>query len=246
MTIAQKQVELLIKDICLKNKDEECCGVITNKEVIECKNVSQNKFFHFAIHPNDFRGKNVIAYFHSHPIGNDGFSQEDILISERINLTSFVYELKTDKCYKYSPKGLSISLIGRPFVLGIFDCIELSKDYFRENLNINIPFKENKLIDSARLDLEFFNNFNKEDYLHEFTKYFTDANFKEVEDLKKNDIIITKPDIMQVACHCCVYLGGGKLLNQSINKKSEIKNVKRTIKNLKKSNFVYKIVRWKR
>lgn len=247
MTIAQKQVELLIKDISLKNPNKECCGIITNDKVIECKNISAQKSRHFAIHPNEIRNKDIKAYFHSHPKGYRGFSNADKMISDKINLPAFLYEIESDKHYSYFPSGKDVPLIGRPFVYTIFDCIELTKDYYKQNLNIEIPFKTQEYLNLHKnVDPDdFINSINNLNYSTFIIDYFLSANFEISNDLRKNDVIITKMSSI-VPSHCSVYIGDGKILNQYTNKPSQVKDLKRTIKNLKRSNFVYKIVRWKR
>ncbi len=138
-------------DICSHAKsrpDEEVCGVvILNRDLTvsikRLSNESSDPKNCFFISPGKFiklkTTSNIIGIYHSHPCSSEAPSAQDILVSEEIGLPYLIYSLKTESFFLYYPESYQpVSIIGRPYVKGFYECTCLLKDYFLMNLSINI------------------------------------------------------------------------------------------------------------
>lgn len=95
-----------------KNTTEEKCGfILKDHTFVACDNIADNINETFMIHPKDFLRykQNLLAVFHSHPLGGEP-SPEDKLLSDRIKFpqlilampNTFYYVESQDKpCLKY-------------------------------------------------------------------------------------------------------------------------------------------------
>jgi len=160
------------------------------------------------------------AYYHSH-IDFNKISEADIIVSERLGLTCIVYNKQSDSFLTYSPNGYRIQYTGRPFLLGFADCLWLVKDYYCHDLNIHLcpelEVLENSVsqeeyheMASKRLIDEAEALRDKNDYLK---KYFEYNGFRQVSNLKKNDVLITRTQKFDFPIHCAIYLGEDKILH---------------------------------
>jgi len=159
------------------------------------------------------------AYYHSH-IDFDQISDADIIVSERLGLACVVYNKQSGSFHVYSPTGGKIQYTGRPFLLGFADCLWLIKDYYLYNLNINfIPEPEvlKNYVNEEEYKLLMSKRFTDEaQYVKDndfLKKYFEDNNFREVKDIKKNDVLIMKTKTYNFPIHCAIYLGEGRILH---------------------------------
>lgn len=171
------------------------------------------------------------AYYHSH-IDFDSISDADIIVSERLGLSCIVYNKQSGSFHIYSPNSYKIQYTDRPFLLGFADCFWLVKDYFCHDLNIH-------LIPETQLLKE---NLSKEQYESAMTQrfsneaeavkdntylktYFEMNGFKQVSNLKKNDVLIMRTKHFNFPIHCAVYLGNDMILHHPGNKPSLIEKL---------------------
>lgn len=92
-----------IKEYCLKNKDLETCGFITEKDnlisflPVENKHPDKERFF--LISPDDYlkikKDYNILYLFHSHPV-DASFSNFDLKYQKYHNINMLLYNIVTD------------------------------------------------------------------------------------------------------------------------------------------------------
>lgn len=133
--------EQLIK-YALQSPDEESVGLICGDNFVPCKNIHGNKKHYFSIDPIDYIkatkiGK-ITAIFHSHVNDSPGFSVFDYQQSILNNLEYWLYDLKS-KTFKILKPQIFTKYINQPFKEGISDCFSLIRDFYKNELNIEIP-----------------------------------------------------------------------------------------------------------
>lgn len=125
------------------NPKEEVCGTInldrnllvyTNREI----NQSFNKAEMFEISPAKiFNQEKIIGIYHSHPSTDENPSDADKLNSEELGIPFLIYSLVTKKIFLYIPNSYEpVSLSGRPYVRGFYECVNIPRDYYAMNPGI--------------------------------------------------------------------------------------------------------------
>lgn len=212
----EKDQQRIIK-ICENKPNQEVCGFIkiigSEIVIIECENVAEDKINNFQLSIQDsifVQDKDVVGVFHSHTDCEQAlstFSQADIDAAEEFQKPLYLYVLKTKEWLNYTPNGYSRDLIGRQFIRGINDCYAIFRDYYRQELKINLK-------DYIRDDSIFD---GKTDFI---MKHAEDAGFTILEDksvIKKNDILVFK-HFGPYPRHLGVFIGNSRFLHQpSIN-----------------------------
>ena len=223
-----------IKKWALEKPLEEICGLLikSNNDLFPflCKNISSEPDKHFHLNIYDYlrasKEGTILGVFHSHDY--DTASQLDIQNSKAHNLYSVIYCKNDDKFielfgneYNYVEKYL-----GRKFDVYKFDCYELTKEYYKNELGINLP--------EFGRDKNWYQNMPKliED---NWARYFT-----EVKDKQKNDILLFQIRHDYIS-HMAIYLGGNLMLHVELNRESKIDVL--SDKWLKRLN---KVVRYKK
>jgi proteasome lid subunit RPN8/RPN11 len=197
-------------------RPNECCGLLVRNEhdnemtAIPCENAAPNPDEDFMISSTDylkaFNTGRLMAVYHSHVCKEEKFSQADIASSENILLPFYVYSLVSKKFNIYTPNGYNVPLENRPFVLGIFDCAGLVRDYYRINLGIIMGYLCCSMEHVANGHPDMF-------------QYLADNNFHEVPELQTHDIILMALNGGRVN-HAAVYLGDEAIIHQLINRRS--------------------------
>ena len=201
--------------------NNEVCGFLvhTDKGIETQKKENLiNSATEFMMNLNE--RSNIAAYYHSH-INFDTISEADKIVSERLGLSCIVYNKQSGSFYIYNPNSYKIQYTGRPFLLGFADCLWLVKDYYCHDLNIHLcpelevlkntvseeeynEMANKRLIDEAECLKD------KDNYLK---KYFEYNGFRQVSDLKKNDVLIMRTEKFNFPIHCAVYLGKDIILH---------------------------------
>lgn len=209
-----------IKKHALECSPNECCGLITHSDgniiSVPCQNISKTPDKAFIINPSEvkkYNFNNVIGFYHSH-FKNSEFTLADIAMSEKINKFCILYVIEKDEIKTYEPIGVEIPYINRPFYIGILDCFTLFKDYYRRELNINLPdvvHEERFNIDSWKakeIEKKYKNNLDTA-----FSNYFKNNNFIQVDNLRKYDVILFKMPKIIFPCHVAIYLENNQILH---------------------------------
>ena len=212
-----------IKYHAIEKSPDECCGFIINKDgkadVIQCENIARDPKNNFKISARDFLSiKNqyeILYCYHSH-LDEENFSLLDKLTAKQLNLDLILY-IKNKELFKYFSYNneYNKNYIGKSFYFHGLNCFDLVKNYYNNELNLQIDFPK-ELITNNKLEINK-NNFN----LLEKYALINNLTFFQNKDLENNDILLLD---MNGFYHLAVYLGGSKLLEQPLNGFSQIVN----------------------
>lgn len=211
----------LVKELSLENPKEEICGLISKNNIFPCMNFSNDKVNYFQISNQDI--KKVLDFgpiteiYHSH-LKNSDFSQDDIYLSEKLNIPISLYSISNNEFKTYIPKGLQIPYSQRLFILGIFDCLTLVIDYYKKELNIQL----NDIKDDLRYGGNWKSHITNIKNGGFLKKHLINQGFYETKDIKKHDILLIKPSGYNDAIHCAIYVDKGDILHHPINRYSLI------------------------
>jgi len=138
--------EKLIQEIkahAAQTYPQECCGLVILQDgqprYIPCRNTATDPAEHFRIAPEDYARAedqgDVVGIVHSHP---DATSQPSELDKAQCDVTELPWHIVSwpeGDLRTIYPRG-ELPLIGRPFVLGVYDCWGLIMSYFRQEHGI--------------------------------------------------------------------------------------------------------------
>ena len=193
--------------------ENEVCGLIINKTVIPCVNLSNNPAHHFSISPLDYlknthKGKIQFIY-HSHAQSPE-FSEFDKINLYNLKLRGLMYCKEKDLFKYFLPESYDNQYVGRSFEIGKMDCLTLITDYYKNELGVILP-----VID--RQEGWYKKNPNT---VNENIPAF--LNKIPLENALKNDIVVF--DILNNGCpnHFGIYLENDLILHHPRHKNSTI------------------------
>lgn len=204
-----------IKEHDNKFPNEEVCGLIllvnNEFEVFPCKNVSFSRKDHCILDVLDYikaeRTGEIVGMYHSQE--NDAPSLIDNLTSDNFNIFSIIYCWKLEKFYVIKPQ--LINYLYKDFEIGKYDCFSLVKNYYYQQLNINLndyERKEDWYVLKPKLILD---GFKKEGFIT-------------VEDKKIHDILLFGKDLDNLY-HMGIYLKNNTFVHHPRNSKSVIEDL---------------------
>ena len=196
------KIKSQIRKHALKENPRECCGFIlasgTETFVHECAN-SSFALDLFRISPKDYlaaseKGK-IAAVYHSHSNGNETFSEFDKFNSICHKMTYVLYSLKSNSFVYFDPSLSDFhKYIGKKFQIGKTDCYGLVRNFYKDELSINLEdHKRDKNWKSQLSEL--------------FDSKFRGEGFYEVDSLRKYDCILFRFRKGGPSSHIAVYLG---------------------------------------
>ncbi len=224
-----EQTKDIIKHCASQKVPQEAGGLLLEMGgkilVFNCDNASPEPLNHFLVSDEDQTearklGK-IVAYFHSHPKDNHGLSQADIAISENLKLDSIVYCVDQDKFYQYSPVGYEFPYEGRQRFFGVLDCLTLVMDYYKRELNIEIPYISHPIFKSN--NYEWIKTIEPQEFLKIGMSFLEENGFQliNIKDLKKHDLVVIQLEGYRFPTHFGIYLNDNRFLHQ-LTEKSEI------------------------
>lgn len=185
-----------IKDHAISEVPNEVNGLILriedNYQVYRCKNLSYTPNEHAILSPIDYiNAENIgqiVGYYHSQK--NSGASLIDNLTSISHNIYSIIYCWENDTFYVIEPNLKNY--LFQDFQIGQNDCFSLVKNYYKEELNIELS------------DYNRGNNwYIKDPYL--ISRSFENEGFREIDmdDMRLHDVILfgDEDDIVHLAIY---------------------------------------------
>lgn len=91
-----------IATACIAEFPNEACGFVDGSVVIPLVNHADDVEESFVISGEDFLKHDPNTIYHSHPKGDYGFSEQDILVAANMGLTSYLYVVEKDRIERYS------------------------------------------------------------------------------------------------------------------------------------------------
>jgi proteasome lid subunit RPN8/RPN11 len=230
-----------IKNICLEDKDQESCGIISMDDtgifyIKQLNNVHVEKNKYFKISLSEWikeKNKNkILAVFHSHTSTTEDPSSFDIEYSEELCIPFIVYSIYSDKFFLHFPESYEPEkLTGRFYIEDIHECTCLIKDYFDKKLDLKISkWIKNYCIPKDAIEANKL-------FKKVFQKNMQEVN--KINEIKKHDVLIFKfSDNKKM--HGGIYLGDEIFLHQKTNQISS-----RTFLDQRWKSKLYKIYRHK-
>lgn len=200
---------------CIKQFPKEACAVQVGDKYFPCENVSEDPLNAFRISPEqlaeieDEHGP-ITGVVHSHPNGPACFSPTDVVVCNHMGVPWTLLVLSESDQGVYlqdtlvmQPSGDKNSLVGRPFVHGISDCLSIILDTYLRELGLDL----------GDYDREFGWWDQGKDYYQEL---LPKAGFRKVDTLQKWDVVLMQIR-SPVPNHAAVYLGDDGTLSSEPN-----------------------------
>jgi proteasome lid subunit RPN8/RPN11 len=188
----------------------ECCGVITRShDVVRLKNTSVDPMRSFEVSPVDYLTKvnGALLLYHSHPDSEAVFSGGDELCSKRLKMPLLVVSWPKGKMRVLGRPGADKELVGRPFIYGVYDCVSLMRDFYKREMDIDLP-------QFTRPRFGWWES-GKED---PFTDQATAAGFKEADSpLEYGDMILFAVNGFRVPNHVGIYVGDDRIITHHLH-----------------------------
>lgn len=203
------EAKKIFYDFAVSQMPRESCAVVVIKKGKEHLFICHNKSIfndQFSIDPDDYAKASlmgeIVAIVHSHVYTSANPSEADKVACEATGLEWFICSVPTGKWNSFKPTGYKAPLIGRNWAHGVLDCYSLVRDYYKENLNVELMDfdRESEWWDKG-FDLYCEENFKKAGFVQ-----------VSISDLKKHDGLLMQIK-SKVVNHAGIYLGNDQFLH---------------------------------
>lgn len=195
----------------------EGCGVIAVQQGVlnwfPCTNKASSGE-NFVIDSKEYlkikRSADIVGIIHSHPDASSEPSQSDVDHCNALGIPYYIFSYPEMDLSIVEPTINSVGLYGRQYRFGISDCFEAARDYYKEELSIELPHREAFEDDWWLKDLDYFTE-----------EYITTWGFNRVDfsEAVPGSLLIFK---IGARCnnHCGVYLGNNIFFHHAQNRLS--------------------------
>lgn len=199
----------VLREHTAREYPREACGVICQSggqlRYFPCLNTASDPADHFTINPEDYaRAEDwgeVIGIFHSHPDATSRPSETDKAQCDLTELPWHILSWPEGDLRTIYPRD-ELPLIGRPFVLGVYDCWGLIMSYYRQEHGIELH--------DYRVNYHWWEEGHAENF---YQDCWYEAGFREFAGPPQPGDMV----IMQVSAprwnHAGILLGGNMLLH---------------------------------
>jgi proteasome lid subunit RPN8/RPN11 len=190
----------------------ECCGIVVDGQYIPFHNDAEIPEESFAINNIQFykyyeQGK--IQYLvHSHN-NKDNASALDQMKADDLELSSIIINVRDGRFAELFYLRVPTPLVGRPFRFGVWDCLQLVYDFYKEKYKVKLP--------NPPRDITFLDNNHK--FFEEYLEELTQLEIVEIDDLQEDDILFYMASGRII--HVGIYLSEDKCLHHWFNRKSD-------------------------
>jgi proteasome lid subunit RPN8/RPN11 len=149
-------------------------------------------------------GAQVVAIVHSHPNASAHASMADRVMCERSGLPWIIIGWPSNVVTRIDPVGWHAPLIGRDFHHGVLDCYTLVRDYYLQELGIELP-------DFARRDGWW--ETPAQPGCNLYRDNFATAGFTLVEGKPQAHDVLLMRVAARVDNHAAIFIGDGTILH---------------------------------
>ena len=190
----------------------ESCGLIVivkgRKRYKPCRNIATG--MQFAIHPEDYADAEdsgiIDTVVHSHPNLSPLPSPADLIGCEQSGLKWLIVSCPNGNTHEFKPTGYVLPLFGRSFEHGTIDCYTFIRDYYKQELSIEIPDYQRQQEWWLKSENLYLDNFKA-------------AGFRQIDELQQHDVILMTVG-GQVPNHGAIYLGDNKIGHHQVGRLS--------------------------
>ena len=195
---------------------KEACGIIGivkgKKQYFPCKNLAEEDE-DFVLDPSDYisikRKADIFAIVHDQVDYTNDASENDKKYCNSLGVPYYIFSYPSMELNILEPEVNVNPLIGREYEFGKFDCLEACRDYYSEELDIQLPKRLLPYVDDWwKLGHDYFTD-----------EHIQEWGFKKVYDLLPNDLLIFTMGSL-VGNHCGIYLGNDIFFHHAVNRLS--------------------------
>lgn len=198
---------------------------------IKSKNLIEKDFFSCSNYEfyKLFNEDRIISLFHTHTKTDSSLSDFDLEVSKSFNLPSCVFSLRTKEFNLYYPTAFKPRPLNKRIFIPMFqDCVTFMKDFYLNNMDINLHKVINNWARSRNKSNEILINKLNE-------------NFIEIDksELEYGDILVLRPEISKYL-HLAIYIENNEVFHHPMHMLP-----KKEFINPEQLNKVYKVYRYK-
>jgi proteasome lid subunit RPN8/RPN11 len=183
----------------------EGCGILAvvkgKLKWFPCSNMATDINEHFIIDSKRYlqisRSSDIVGIVHSHPDESCAPSDADIKHCNVMGVPYYIFSYPSMDLHIQKPVVQNVPLMGREYEFGYLDCFEAVRDWYKQELKLDVPKRDAYEDDWWLKGLDYFN-----------VPYIISWGFTPVEkkDIQKGDLLVFAVGSI-VGNHCGVYLG---------------------------------------